>query len=163
MTSEHPEIRPVTYTPRSSCFRTIGITFLVLFVLGIPALFLIARVAFQIPNVRLYVTCTQHAQTISFALDRYATKNGKYPQKLDELYPDYIEDKSILLCPLDKHPDGGSSYTYTRPSLDAPGDTIILTCKRHIIFPGQPPMLVAVTKDGQVLKPTAVLPAHTKR
>jgi hypothetical protein len=52
--------------------------------------------------------------------------NGKWPSKLTDLIPTYLDDEKFVNCPaLNKQ------YIYMRPKPDAPSDTIIVTCTQH--------------------------------
>jgi len=68
---------------------------------------------------------------LAAALDRYARDTGKYPERLDDVFPDYLDRKSVLRCPADQEtPEGESSFVYDRPQ---PGqvDAAILECRHH--------------------------------
>ena len=54
--------------------------------------------------------CLTHARLIAAACKRYATDHqGRFPQTLEQLVPQYIEDKSILTYPV---PNGAMSVGY---------------------------------------------------
>ena len=54
--------------------------------------------------------CLTHARLIAAACKRYATDHqGRFPQTLEQLVPQYIEDKSILTYPT---PNGAMSVGY---------------------------------------------------
>lgn len=93
-----------------------------------------------------------HNQDISGALDRYVARNKEYPRQLADLYPNYLEDRTVLHCPADPRPSKVVSYEYFRPSLNAPGDTIVVRCSRHVIMKGQAPMVLELRKDGHVIR-----------
>jgi hypothetical protein len=44
--------------------------------------------------------CMQNLKAIGIALHRFANEHGGYmPSTLEELYPDYIQDKNVFVCP----------------------------------------------------------------
>ncbi len=75
--------------------------------------------------------CRRNLTELGPALTRYHNRNGEYPEKLEQLYPDYLNSQDILWCPTDKERSGPAGYTYKRPKADAPGSTIALQCHRH--------------------------------
>jgi hypothetical protein len=136
------------------CFKTVGITFAVLTIVLILVMFWVSHMVMRVPNLRNYAICIEQSQEIAAALNRFATKNDQYPEKLEELYPRFIEKKSVLHCPLDKSAPDAVSYEYHRPAMDAPDDTVVLICRRHVLFKGQPAVIVATRKDGTPVKPS---------
>ena len=162
------EIRPPEPTApqtRSNCFVTAGITCLVLVIVGALIALWGFRALFRNPvfkqgisGAKLVAECQFHLQNpnspqnISAALERYRTRNGRYPDKLEDLCPVFLENKAILHCPADPRPKDVVSYEYMKPKTDAPGTVIVVECKRHIIIQGQPPLVLTLTKDGRVLR-----------
>lgn len=125
-----------------------GITCLVIFVLMLGLWVWFAGMIARVPKLRNYAVCVEHVREVSGALDRYARRNGKYPDKLADLSPNFIESKDDLHCPADRRPDGVASYDYTPPPMNAPDSTQVIVCKRHVIF-GTPAVLV-LHKDGRM-------------
>lgn len=76
------------------------------------------------------IECADNLRKISLALHEYAAKHdGAFPVKLDELYPDYMDDRSRFDCPASKSkgtmekPD----YVYTEGLTElSPLKTVIL-------------------------------------
>ncbi len=51
--------------------------------------------------------CTRNLTTIGKAIQAYHNEHGDFPKWLSELYPKYLPDASLLLCPADE--EGGKS------------------------------------------------------
>lgn len=151
----------------SNCLKTAGITCLVVLVIMIAVGAWIIhtmsrnetiRTAFS--GARLVAECQTNLrdpapgahQDVSRAIDRYVRRHGKYPNSLDELYPTFLEDRTCLHCPADASDKDTISYEYTQPAMDAPGDTVIVECRRHVLVQGQPPLVLQLLKDGRVLR-----------
>lgn len=165
MTNETQPVEPTAPRAKSNCAVAVGITCLVVLILGVLILLWIVRMLSTNPafkqaygGAKLMAECQLHLQNpnskqdINDALERYRTRNGKYPAKLDELYPDFLEDKAVLHCPADPRPTDVVSYGYTQPAVDAPGTTVVVECRRHVIVHGQPPWVLMLRKDGQVTR-----------
>ncbi len=97
-------------------------------------------------------SCQQHMKLIGKALERYEIRHNEYPDKLSDLYPDFLSSKEVLRCPLDKrkNEDGLESYVYIKPAPNASGDTPILICKRHAVIDGSPPPDLILYKNGKI-------------
>jgi hypothetical protein len=93
--------------------------------------------------------CLNNVQEIGGALSRYAVRNQKYPEKLADLYPEFLENRSALHCPSDPSPSSTVSYDYFPPKIDSPDSTIVLTCRRHALMKGIS-TIVILTKGGDV-------------
>ncbi|MHB0912097.1 MAG: type II secretion system protein [Armatimonadota bacterium] len=130
-----------------SCFRVVSITVSVVFIIGILFILWAQSMVERIPVMANYKKCLENVTEIGAALDRYQRRNGEYPKSLSELYPGFMQ-KNILHCPAD-----GGEYEYTRPKVDAPPKTIIVTCRRHVILKGRAPNLVRLQKDGTLVMP----------
>jgi hypothetical protein len=165
MSNEIRPPEPAAPQTRTNCFATAGITCLVLLIVGaLVGLWgvkaLIRNPVFKqgLSGAKLLAECQFHLQNpnspqnISAALERYRTRNGRYPDKLTDLCPDFLENKTILHCPADDRPKDVVSYEYTKPDTNAPGTVIVVECKRHVIIQGQPPLVLTLTKDGRVLR-----------
>lgn len=150
---------------RSDCLRTAGITCLVLVVVGAGIALWIAGMVYKNPTMKRVYNSAQfvaqcqmnlqhpnnaHGQSIGAALERYVRRNGEYPASLADLYPDFLEDRSVLHCPADERPEDVVSYEYIRPKVDDPGGTIVVRCKRHVVIEGQPPVVLMLDKDGRI-------------
>lgn len=147
-------------TPRKNgCVRTLGISCLVLAILCAVVVTTITVVATRNPAVRqLYSSgksvgiCELQMAEIGAALDRYVIKNGKYPDRLTDLYPKFLENRGLLHCPADPRPKNVVTYVYFQPRISDPGSKIVLICNHQVNVPGQPPVPVRVLlfKNGRV-------------
>ena len=54
--------------------------------------------------------CTQNLLTIGKAIKAYHKEHGDFPEWLSELYPKYLPDENLLLCPAD---EGGGKPIFT--------------------------------------------------
>jgi beta-lactamase regulating signal transducer with metallopeptidase domain/peroxiredoxin len=52
--------------------------------------------------------CKQHLLEIGKAIQAYQKEHGDFPEWLSDLYPKYLPDADVLLCPADE--DGGKPY-----------------------------------------------------
>lgn len=156
---------PAPPRTKSNCLAASGITCLVLLIISVLGFIWIARMVTKNPaanqfynEAKLIAQCQLNlqdpggAQDVYDALERYSTRYGKYPAKLADLYPTFLEDKSVLHCPADPRPKDVVSYDYTPPAPDAPGPTVMVECKRHVLMEGQPPLILKLRKDGQIDK-----------
>ncbi|MBN1794231.1 MAG: type II secretion system protein [Candidatus Omnitrophica bacterium] len=72
--------------------------------------------------------CANNLRQIGIALSLYATDHGeRFPQSLDELYPEYVDDMEVFACPSSGNstpsdPSGGD-YAY-HTGLTASSDSI---------------------------------------
>ncbi len=91
--------------------------------------------------------CAANMGLVGKALNQYsADHNGRYPARLSDLYPKYITDRSKLVCPS----AGSAPFEYRQPAPSDPDNRIAVTCRQHVVVPGQPPILVTARKDGKV-------------
>lgn len=91
--------------------------------------------------------CAGNMGVIGKALNQYsADHGGAYPTKLDDLYPKYITDRSKLFCQSGRP----VPYEYKQPAPTASDDTVVVTCRQHVVVEGQPPIAVYVMKNGKV-------------
>lgn len=148
---------------KSSCMKAIGISCLVVVIVGLALGFWITGMVSKNPVLRpalrniyteaQHITiCEMNLREIGGALDRYSRRNGKYPDNLADLYPNFMEKRAFIHCPSDSRSKDIVSYDYTPPSMDAPASTVVIECKRHIIMKNQPPWTVSLYKDGKVIK-----------
>lgn len=150
---------PSNSSTRSGCVRAVGVSCLVILVvtvlIGLWLYLILARnPAFEgvFGRTRLAAECQINLEQIAGGLERYSRRNGKYPESLDDLYPDFLEKRDVLHCPADKSPKDTVSYEYKRPAKAAPGDTVVIRCERHTIVEGEPPLILLLRKDGSVVR-----------
>jgi len=92
--------------------------------LFIAAVFLATR----IPSVRASGECMSNMQEVAAAISRYEDVEGRRPSDLKLLAKDYLEDRSVLRCPLDGSVGDTPSYAYNPK---ARGSGVMLECDRH--------------------------------
>lgn len=104
---------------------------------------------------RLYETwvnverCRQNMVELGDALERYHNRNDKYPAKLDDLYPDYLNEDDVLWCPTVKARPQQSNYVYRRPKANAEDSTIAVQCFRHVP-PGNENIVLSLRLNGSI-------------
>lgn len=92
--------------------------------------------------------CEKNLGELAGALRRYRIKNDRYPDRVSELYPDYLNSDASLWCPRDLSHTGGSSYEYICPLPNADDSTVVLRCRRH--QPLKTPIVLQAKLSGQV-------------
>lgn len=80
------------------------------------------------------------------AIQRYELRNGRAPDRLENLVPRYLENVDLLHCPADPDPKRRISYRYVPPGANSPAETIILSCPYHRV--GENPVLLQITRKG---------------
>lgn len=151
---------PRTDMPRQhGCAKTAGISCLVLAILSAVLVAITIIIATKNPVVRqLYSSgksvgiCELQMVEIGAALQRYVTKNGKYPDRLADLYPKFLENRGLLHCPADRRTKNVVTYVYFQPQTSDSGSKIVLMCTHQVVVPGQPavPIRVLLFKNGRV-------------
>jgi|LSQX01.2.fsa_nt_gb hypothetical protein len=113
----------------------------------VMALFLVALIHFsRMPSVHAIGTCKYNLQELAAAVSRYEDVTGSRPEKLKDLAGQYLSDKSVLKCPLDKTSDKTSSYTYNPK---AKGGQVMIECDRHRLKKDMPNSRLRVLGDGK--------------
>ena len=155
-----PLIAPVTNN-KSSCVKTAGITCLAALIAGIIVVIWSVNYVLRNPalskafsEAQLMAQCQIQLQEIGGALERYSKRNEKYPAGLAELYPNFLEKRSVLHCPADRRAKDVVSYEYTPLAMDAPPATVVVECKHHIMIKDQPPWTISLYKNGRVGRQT---------
>lgn len=137
-----------SYSPNKSCTQAIGISCIVLLLIIAGLTYWLYTIFKKNPSMEYMGECMMNMGQISGALDRYKQKKGEYPQKLEDLYPNFLEDISVLHCPSDSSPINKPSYEYEIPNKKDPPDTIVVCCKRHKIMNTE--MWLCVQKNGKL-------------
>jgi len=125
---------------------------------GVVALILVLLTAWGIlkvmrmPGMRSLLkeipVCQKQMVEIYKAADRYKANHHSFPADLKDLVPDYLASSRMLHCPADPDPAHLVSYTYSRPTEDAPPNTIFLACKHHKL-PNGVEIPLRLQKNGQ--------------
>jgi len=113
----------------------------------------------RVPSVRDTMRCKTNMEEIGGALNRYSDVNGCYPANLESLKKDYLEDLSVLRCPLDKSTENSPSYIYHCPKENAKDTDVILECDRHRLYSGMPVSMLVLLKNGKF---KVINPPHRK-
>lgn len=131
----------------AGCFKAVGITCGVLFVIvAIVLIFFVRYVKNQMSNpgnnpIGIGIKAglaTQGGMRLQQAIVAYHTKHGQYPKNLMQLVMDGETDGRELHNGLDPNPNPAHiSWQYTRPAEGAPGDTPILREPYQITFGNQ--------------------------
>lgn len=99
----------------------------------------------RMSSVRAMSTCAENMREIAGAVQRYEDVNNRRPADLSALRKDYLENPSVLRCPLDKSPGDAPSYTYNPK---ARGREPMLECDRHRLRKDMPISKLRVYGDG---------------
>lgn len=157
-------------TPQSSsggCWKAVGITCGVLFVLALIGVFFGVRAVKHAMSDRHSVfgqamslgVTTGNGIKIQQAVVQYHQKHGHYPRALTDLVADGLVDGKVLHSDLDPNPSPGHvSWRYTRPAEGAAGNTEILRLHFRLNMPtaaNQPPPEtdIIINLDGSTTQP----------
>ena len=66
----------------------------------------------------LLVSCEHNERSLASALENYSTENGRYPERVDVIFPHYMRE---VQCPSNM-----SAYSYT---VDGDGKSFTLSCQ----------------------------------
>lgn len=107
--------------------------------------------------------CRANLHQIGMACNAYASvHDGRYPERLSELYPDYVPDPDIFVCPSTSDKiaspdeiDAKTSYEYRGAALNAstaaePLGQAILACDKPGNHPPGPRNIFFLFADGSV-------------
>lgn len=160
----HPR-HPPAPKAKPNCLRAAGISCLAAAIVGVaiglwivnlisrnPALKKAYTEAQAVAQCQMNLQNPRSEQDVSGALERYARRNSKYPTSLEELYPDFLEERAVLHCPADPRPESTVSYEYTPPSADDSPSAIVIECDRHVVVKGQPPWTLQLRRDGRIVR-----------
>ncbi|MHB0999649.1 MAG: hypothetical protein ACYC27_10415 [Armatimonadota bacterium] len=151
-----------TTTPGSnnSCLKAAGISCVVILVTTIIIGFWLYSAFKTNPvfkdvykDANLMTECLQQIDQVEEAFYRYNQKNGKYPSELNELYPTFLENKNIIICPLVRKSNGDTSYEYKAPDKNATGSTVVMICNRHRVL--NAPVTYHLLNDGSIWQYTS--------
>ncbi len=148
--SKYPN-RPRT-PHRLGLLGCLGTVFALLF-LFVLVLWLVAHR----PEYKPLAECVEHMTQTRAALLRYHQHRGKWPDKLSDLSPTYLEHAHLLRCPLDSSKSG--SYTYFKPSNNSKPDDPIIECDRHRVLGNR--VLLRMRRDKEIPDTRVLTPADT--
>ncbi len=97
------------------------------------------------PYTKPIMSCLQNQLEIYEAIGRYKDLNNTYPNNLKELEKEYLKDKSVLYCPLDKDKAG---YEYANPEKEK-GTKYITKCSKHKLNEYTPFPPIIITPQGK--------------
>ncbi len=142
----------------STTTRQAGCSILLKSCLVITALLIVLFMAgliymLRMSSVRSLAACAENMRELSAAIRRYDDVNGRRPSELAVLREEYLQDASVLRCPLDKSPGSKPSYEYNPR---ARGTQVMLRCDRHRIRKDMPVSKLVVYGDGrfEVVRPS---------
>lgn len=101
--------------------------------------------------------CMAHLREIGTACNVYAAgHDGRYPERLSELYPDYVSDLDVFVCPATgakigspQEIDSKTSYEYRGAGLREWGPSQVLACDKPRNHP-LPRDIIYLFADGSV-------------
>ena len=92
--------------------------------------------------------CLAQAKQVGLACKLYASDHdGKFPPTLDDLMPDYLLDKKLLVCPLNDEKTGNGYEYFGGTDTDEP-DKILLMSKDH--SPDHKRVVIHVDNSGEL-------------
>lgn len=144
-----PETTPETAAPRRSRWRFAMIGCLVMSAFLVLVIAGLMTFAYKSPYGRSMTDCMMKMKRVGGALDRYADRFDSYPKHLPDLTPDYLP-KEDLHCAADARPGAAVSYDYRYAPMDAPDDTVILSCRFHKPNKAESPVYILYRKDGSI-------------
>jgi hypothetical protein len=94
------------------------------------------------------ITCQTEMTSLWNTIEQYHREKNKYPDKLDQLVPNYVASKAGLKFSL--KPDG-AEFTYHKPSKDAAPTDVVLEYKLSFTGPDGKivPVPMRLMKNGQ--------------
>jgi len=100
----------------------------------------------RLPSVQSIRVCSSNMQELAGAISRYDDVNGHRPPDLRALAKQYLNDTSVLRCPLDKSPGDAPSYNYNPRARDG---QVMLECDRHRLKRDMPNSTLRVLGNGK--------------
>ena len=122
----------------------------VLAVLAVVGLIALLIYLMRMPAMKAIMDCRTNIVAVGEAIGRYHDATGNYPSDLQAIEKDYLANRSVLHCPLDKSKSRESSYTYHRPSANSGDRFIMLECNRHSLGKDMPISRLIFLKNGTV-------------
>ena len=134
------ELKNEIQNKNKNCCLGCSLTFLIILIILISLSVYISKM----PEFKPIYNCFKNQTEIYDAIRRYKDLNQKYPESLDIIAKEYLDDKTTLYCPLDKNKEG---YEYFNPNKEH--KPYIIRCKRHKLFHNQPIPPITITVDGK--------------
>ena len=97
--------------------------------------------------------------TLREQIMQYKKDTGKYPDKLEDLVPEYLPDPTVLTCPL-SGPSVPVGFEYYGGKDTDPGSNILLVSKG--VSRGRQRVVVHVDSSAQVERDMPELPPHRR-
>ena len=119
-------------------------------VLVVVGLILLLIYLMRMPKMQSIMDCRTNIVAVGEAIGRYHDATGNYPSDLRAIEKDYLVDRSVLHCPLDKSNRRESSFTYHRPLANSGDRFIMLECRRHSLGKDMPISRLIFLKNGTV-------------
>jgi len=94
--------------------------------------------------------CIANLRTIGEAIERYKGDHGEEPDWLSDLYPDYLQDKGLLLCPEDRR--GGPGGPFVRLADPKMPCSYVYWFNNKAGFPGRLPVTIPPDQAGMTMK-----------
>lgn len=101
--------------------------------------------------------CGQNMEELIGAINRYNIQQGHYPERLEDVYPEYLKSSDSLRCPLSEKSEESArqngkvvtSYEYFRPGPETRPEDVVIRCGLHTFDEHSKTYLIA-RKDGKV-------------
>ncbi len=133
-------------------------------ILMVPLLALLAGIALPVyGSVKargLETKALSNAKQIAVACRQYATDhNGAFPKTLEELLPDYLQDREIFVCPFSRDADPMGYEYYGGKETDPPQNVLLVS---KALSQGKRRVVMHVDTSGQVVRDMPALPPHPR-
>ena len=119
-------------------------------VLAVVGIIVLLIYLMRMPAMKSIMDCRTNIVAVGEAIGRYHDATGNYPSDLHAIEKDYLANRSVLRCPLDKSNSEESSYKYHRPLANSGGRFIMLECGRHSLGKDMPISRLIFLKNGTV-------------
>lgn len=119
-------------------------------ILAIVGLIVLLMYLMKMPSVKFIRECRMNMAAVGEAIGRYHDSTGDYPQDLRAIEKEYLADRSVLRCPLDKSKGDEPSYTYHRPGAKAGEKFVMMECNRHRLSKDMPVSKLVLYRNGIV-------------
>jgi hypothetical protein len=76
------------------------------------------------------VQCERNLRRLNEALEKYRADRGRYPEKLEDLLPDYVLHVSMVRCPGAESEQAGAGYAFPAAGKEAVPEGDVLLCDK---------------------------------